>query len=143
MRDDIKALEHYIDQFDLSPDDNMNWIPISVSYNSIGCVKLLLAHNFPIEDCFPYPIINVVDKRENIELAFLLIEHGARTKGDDIRDVEIVKSIRLRLANCRLAQRALLRCGRAKIHRDILPKVAAAVWSTRMDPEWVGGNKVK
>lgn len=140
MCDDIKALEHYIDQFDLFPADKMNWIPVSVSYNSIKCVKLLLAHNFPIEDCFPNPIINVVDKIENIELAFLLIEHGARTKGDDIRDVEIVHFIRLQLANCRLAQSALLRCGREKIHRDILPQVAAAVWSTRMDPEW---GKVK
>lgn len=138
--DDVKALKYHIDQSDLLPSDTAYWIKCAVSYNSIQCVRLLIAEKFPIDFRNSQPILNFVDKNRCIELAFLLIEHGARTKGDDIHDVESVQSIRLQLANCRLAQNALLRCGRAKIHRDILPQVAAAVWSTRMDPKW---GKVK
>lgn len=141
--DDVKALEHHINQFDLLPSDTKNWIGIAVSFNAIQCVRLLIAKKFPIDSQKYIPTITYWNRICSIEMGFLLIEHGARTKGDNIFNSIKAHSIRLQLANCRLAQRALLRCGRAKIHRDILPKVAAAVWSTRMNPEWVGGGKVK
>lgn len=66
------------------------------------------------------------------ELAFLLVERGMKTKGL----IQSYFAIQCRLANCRTAQLALARCLRGLVHRDVIPQVADAVWSTRRDARW-------
>ena len=43
---------------------------------------------------------------------------------------------RAKLAACRLAQRALARCIRGRVSKDLVPVIVDMVWSTRKKQEW-------
>lgn len=51
----------------------------------------------------------------------------------------LIYHYRAKLAACRLAQRALVRCIRGSVSKDLVPMIMDMVWSTRGKQEWSGG----
>lgn len=75
----------------------------------------------------------------------LLIEHGAWFSTRELSQFSdlapkryaFAYDYRAQLGACRLAQRALGRVLRGRVHRNVIPMIEAMVWSTRANERWL------
>lgn len=79
--------------------------------------------------------------RRGHDMVRLLIDYGAWFSPLEIEgttyDISFARGYRMQLAVCRLAQRALGRVLRGRVHRNVIPMVEAHVWSTRANERWL------
>ena len=99
-----------------------------------------------------YPSLLMIDyeaRRMVTTMTCVLIEHGAwfsTTEESQFSSIALTRPIfaydyRAQLAACRLAQRALGRVLRGRVHRNVIPMIEARVWSTRRDDRWLDAKK--
>lgn len=135
-QDDVKNLQKYIgnNYYQLNGTITLHE---AVYYNALHCVQMLLDNKTTMN--FDYwSIVNWIGRVQSHKMVFLLIERCPLNAKDCIlsEDRLYVAAIQRQLANCRSAQLALARCLRGLVHRDIIPQVADAVWSTRRNAQW-------
>lgn len=138
-------------------------IRYAVHEGSFRSVKVLLQAGAPLPygfilgpDDYPgkYPSLLMVAHKVNVmkeKMLCVLIEHGAwfttwefsppYAVGPD--RCPFAYDYRAQLAACRLAQRALGRVLRGRVHRNVIPMIEARVWSTRRDDLWLESGRQK